>query len=636
MNPSWKPSALLLSALLGACTLLLADSPFALFENGSVPANWTTSDGGGLAVVTSPRLQGDRSLRWEWTGSGDFLRYEGPLGDPTGYVSSFSFWVHLEEALPTTSLRVEFLESGTVATAFSFGLDFTGWRTGFIPYRDMEGDVPSSYDALRISLEGTEVPTGGRMHFDQFVFAREMDSRHQYADAQAPFVRAGMDKNHWEPLLSERNRTPGPVYTASPEEITAAEELAASYQERLVGNGSVSESEVAWAEEELRSFGIEEVDGKVRGNHIFYNSYPKMAYPPDLRAVVENAGWRHDFREFGGLLLTIARNFHHAEEPAQRKRLRNVFLLGARHLLNQGWADGSNQGCIHHFGYQAREYFKAHFLMRDALAEAGLVEECRAAVQWYTRAGQLLGPEMHPNLDYYHTISEGQLLGLLMEEDPSLRARWVKAFRDALSASLATVEPGDGLGLKPDGTAFHHNGHYPAYAVGAFSTLGDIIDELRETPFVLTQNAHTALRRAVLAMRIYSQEKDWPIGLSGRHPFSGSIAGQRDTFAALAAYPHPETGATPDPEVAAAYMRLWGYPGGALGAEVAKAGIQAESLSGMWSFPFAAHAVARQPGWMVSMKGYSRYVWSSEIYTRDNRYGRYQSNGAVEILHEGG
>lgn len=635
MIPHWKLSALLLSTLWGASAALPADSPFATFENGSVPASWSTSDGGRLAIVTTPRLQGDRSLRWEW-GNGEFLRYEGPLGDPTGYVSSFSFWVHLEEALPMSSLRVEFLESGTVATAFSFGLDFTGWRTGFIPYRDMEGHIPSRFTAMRISLEGPDLPAEGRLHFDQFVFAREMDSRHQYADAQAPFVRGGMDKNHWEPLLSERRREPGPAYTATPEEIAAAAELAGAWQDRLVGGGSVSESEVDRAEDRLAAFGVREEDGKVQGYHIFYNSYPKMAYPPELRASVESDGRNHDFRAFGGLLLSIARDYHQADEPDLRERLRTAFLLGARHLLNQGWADGSNQGCLHHFGYQAREYFKAHFLMREVLAEAGILEECRSAVQWYTRAGQLLEPEMPPNLDYYNTISEGQLLGLLMEENPSLRARWVKAFRDALSGSLATVEPGDGLGLKPDGTAFHHNGHYPAYAVGAFSTLGDIIDELRGTPFVFTKDAHSALRRAVLAMRIYSQEKDWPIGLSGRHPFSGSIAGQRDTFAALAAYPHPETGASPDPEVAAAYMRLWGYPGGALGAEVARAGIQAESLSGMWSFPFAAHAVARQPGWMVSMKGYSRYVWSSEIYTRDNRYGRYQSNGAVEILHEEG
>ena len=34
---------------------------------------------------------------------------------------------------------------------------------------------------------------------------------------------------------------------------------------------------------------------------------------------------------------------------------------------------------------------------------------------------------------------------------------------------------------------------------------------------------------------------------------------------------------------------------------------------------------------MVTMKGWNRYVWSSEIYNNANRYGRYQSHGSVQI-----
>jgi chondroitin-sulfate-ABC endolyase/exolyase len=260
----------------------------------------------------------------------------------------------------------------------------------------------------------------------------------------------------------------------------------------------------------------------------------------------------------------------------------------------------------------------------------------RGAVQWYTRAGRLLSSFIEPNLDDFNTAIKGQLLGLLMEDDPTLRASWLKAYQNSQSNALATVMPGDGLGFKPDGTAFHHNGHYPAYATGAFSSLGFLFDHLRETPFQFSVPAQAAFRNALLTARIYSQKFDWPIGICGRHPFSGSISGQQRAFRALAAYPDPVTGITPDPEMSAALVRLWGNPGGELGEAINNAGIVPDYIDGFHSLPFANQAIARGPGWMVSMKGYSKYVWSSEIYSADNRYGRYQSNGSVEVLMENG
>ncbi len=35
---------------------------------------------------------------------------------------------------------------------------------------------------------------------------------------------------------------------------------------------------------------------------------------------------------------------------------------------------------------------------------------------------------------------------------------------------------------------------------------------------------------------------------------------------------------------------------------------------------------------MVTLKGYTTDVWGAEIYKKDNRYGRYQSYGSVQIM----
>ena len=38
---------------------------------------------------------------------------------------------------------------------------------------------------------------------------------------------------------------------------------------------------------------------------------------------------------------------------------------------------------------------------------------------------------------------------------------------------------------------------------------------------------------------------------------------------------------------------------------------------------------------MITLKGYNTDVWGAEIYQKDNRYGRYQSYGAVLIMGNG-
>ena len=606
------------------------------FEAETVPESWAASNDAEIRTTTNRSLHGERSLEWVWSSPEADVVYSGPVGYQAQGYQVFSFWIYLESPLPASALRFDFEVDGSPVTGFEFGLNFTGWRTAFVPFNDMDGTASTAMNGLRIRLAGDDPARTGKLLLEQVVFAKVMDTRHQYEDLQVPFVRAGRVKTHWEPRVSEWGRDPRETFQPGPDEIGGAADLVAAWHEFLLPVQSVTENTMQQLGLEIEAFGLRVTDEGVRGNHVFFRNYPPLAYPPDLREAVEATGKAHDFRRFGTLQLNLARAYHNTTNAAFREQLAEWFRWSAAHLLDQGWAAGSSQGTIHHFGYQAREYFVANFLMREILAKNGLLVPTREAMQWYFRAGQLLEDFVEPNIDYYNTNSQGQLLALLMEADPELRASWVMAYSENLSTTLATVTPGDGLGLKPDGTAFHHNGHYPAYSFSAFASLGRIFDQLRGTPFQPRPEAHRAFRRAVLAQRIYSQTFDWPIALSGRHPFNFDFRSTRNAFAALAAYPHPDTGVRPDPEVSAAYLRLWGNPPGELGGLIRDAGIVAEELDGMWSFPFANHAVVRRDNWMASLKGFSKYVWSSEIYSADNRYGRYQSNGPIEILYEGG
>jgi chondroitin-sulfate-ABC endolyase/exolyase len=601
-----------------------------LFEGPDIPAGWTLAGPDStIAVVSSRSLQGERSLQWSWSDAATTLTWS-PASAITGSGHQvFSQWVRLDEPLPGARLRVELRSTNGQTRWFEMGLDFTGWRTLFAPYSSMEGGGNNSINRIRWSLVGSP-PTQGKLYLDQVIVGQTMDTRFQYADRQAPFIWKDRPKSHWENLVRWDRRQPDPV-EPTPDELLGATHLRQYWDAKLIGSGTVNSSVVDQWATRIDDYRLRRIDGVVRGNQIYRQQYPANAYPPGLAATLLPQGL-HDFQNFTTLMLDLARGWHQTNDPILRQRISEMVVLMAEHLLDQGWAEGSNQGALFLFGYQSREYMRAVYLARDIFAQAGILEPMTRAARWYGQTGMLLDHERAPNMDFFNTLLQGQLLSILLEPDESLQVAWLRAFSRSIADQISDLRPGDADGFKSDGTTFHHFGHYPAYGIGAISTLGDTFDALRETPFAFHEPARLSFRNVLLAAQIYSNPRDWPIGISGRHPFSGNINSSRQAFAALAQYADPAVGTPPDRALAGAYLQLWGAPGGRLGELFSSAGLSPRNPTGFFTFPFANHAVYRSGTWMVSLKGYSRHVWSSEIYTADNRYGRNQSNGTAEIL----
>lgn len=67
-----------------------------------------------------------------------------------------------------------------------------------------------------------------------------------------------------------------------------------------------------------------------------------------------------------------------------------------------------------------------------------------------------------------------------------------------------------------------------------------------------------------------------------------------------------------------------------------KEGIKpAQAPQGFFVYNYGSAGIFRRADWMVTLKGYTTDVWGAEIYTKDNRYGRYQSYGSVQIMGKG-
>ncbi len=64
-------------------------------------------------------------------------------------------------------------------------------------------------------------------------------------------------------------------------------------------------------------------------------------------------------------------------------------------------------------------------------------------------------------------------------------------------------------------------------------------------------------------------------------------------------------------------------------------GCQASNPEGFFVFNYGSAGIYRYQQYMITLKGYNTDVWGAEIYQKDNRYGRYQSYGAVLIMGNG-
>ena len=221
----------------------------------------------------------------------------------------------------------------------------------------------------------------------------------------------------------------------------------------------------------------------------------------------------------------------------------------------------------------------------------------------------------------------------LLFTDERERARALKGLSRWVSTSLHYT-PGTIGGIKVDGTTFHHGGFYPAYTTGVLAMVGQFIAFTNHTEYEPTEEARQTLKSAFISMRNYCNKYEWGIGISGRHPFRGSM--KEDDIAAFAylALSGDLSGEKNDFDhhLAADYLRLC-QKDTPEARYFKEQGIQpANAPQGFFVYNYGSTGIFRRADWMVTLKGYTTDVWGAEIYTKDNRYGRYQSYGSVQIM----
>lgn len=233
------------------------------------------------------------------------------------------------------------------------------------------------------------------------------------------------------------------------------------------------------------------------------------------------------------------------------------------------------------------------------------------------------------NTDIIYNIGDVLLAYSLWQETSEERYRYMRAYKRYMDRFFSyTVGTTDGI--KPDGSGFHHWVAYNNYMY-VYNTAAEILSYLSDTSFQVGEANYNIFRDAFYTQFIQSNDTGvQALSTSGRNPQSRTRPLNSGALRNIAIAGGKILGLpTADPVFAGMYNRIYGVDAAFNYSTVAP------FESGFFQFNHASASAFRKDDWVVFHKGFSNNMWGSEIYTNQNRYGRYQSYGAQEVIYPG-
>lgn len=632
------PAAPATLAELEARALALAPPVFLL--ETAVPEQFSTSDGTALRIVPGIARVGGHSLRWDHR-PGSRLQVRQPI-HYSGGDDTLALWLHRAEP-STGTLRLELGRGAGTDAWCEIHLDFTGWRTAWIRLaHDLEGTPHRGMNTLRLVAP----QAAGTLHLDQLILNTPIRDDWPTPDRQVPFVNtdvATQDNRHWLSLLRFAGLAAAPLPTPAPTEAELAglDAVKSAYTAAVRKQVTVTTDLVDTIAASVDDLGVPPTDTTGGGRPV--NGYQDSIYPVAIAADLKRLAPTAPLRAYGDLMFKVASAYDSTSDPALRARLGDLYVRLLAHLADQGWADGSSQGTIHHLGYQARGLYSSVWLMRSLLQERHLLGRTRASMAWLQGLGRLRDDwsDAMPYggiFDILNTTLLGMIGTVLLADGAAEKVAGLRLVQAWLDHALAH-SPGIEDGFKPDLSTFHHVGHYPDYARDGFKGASPALAALSGTAFAVSPAAHRLWQEALLRMRFYANRTQWPLGLSARHP-TGLTGLSVDPYQVMTTAGSPDGSSDLDRELGAAFMRL--APAKPTTAQkvviqaLKRAGVAAEpSPTGCVVMNHAAAVLHRRDDWLVAVRGHNRYLWSTEIYPANNEFGRYVGYGQVQVMTGG-
>ena len=624
--------------LLSVCTYAAVNAQHS-FED-KVPSFIRVNGRGAVSVSKDKYKDGRSSLQFSWNGPvqlmfTNFADIEPAIkADGGGMI----LWIYNPKAFDDSLLFRFHNWKGGVICQFSFNMGFTGWRAIWMKYEDMllpdgvthVSEIPVAERAVDVSRMTISVPSSvpeGTIFIDRLSFQKSRMNDQIVPDKQIPDNNFTLRHRQWQwGRLWEWEQYPMPETRAiSDEQKKMLEDVEARMDEWAAtgnpGSQYTQNTLIPRANTSYDKYKIARLsDGSVTGAPLladdeFNNSLGEMR----IRYIQEIVYW-------------YALDYLYTGNTANVPKVINAI----DHAIDQGFAYGSGWGLNRHYGYQVRDLYKGIWILRKELAKAGRLEEYAKVLLYWSGIQEARKPYADHRdeiLDTWNTLLNSKVIAAMLLSDDTQRYAHMKMLGEWVSSSMLCSDGTLG-GIKVDGTSFHHGGHYPGYSIGAFAAVGDWCWFTKDTDFTPHKEARESFKKSLMAMQNYSHTREWGIAVCGRHPLDGTIPDKDVTaYARLALLGDlTDSGKAADPELAGAYIALGGSDKNLL-STFKKMGISAYSPEdGFTVYNYGAFGIHRRNGWMLSLKGYNSDVWASEIYAKENRYGRYLSYGTAQVF----
>ncbi len=585
-----------------------AQQRFTDFESGA-PAYFSTDANIGLAASGEHVKSGTKSIKWVAT-DGKKVTATG-LNIPSSEVgsstaSSAQLFIYNSEA-SDDKLIFEFLDNNNVVKRTgTMLLNFKGWRDYHRSYRyDYDNGKESSAFLLnQCRITYKKAPGGSAtktLFFDNFKFIGDTEIRQ-------PGPHMALDYQHFKlesaqnPLGAYLKKSNIVVGTASTSEISSLQIVKNNYS-RAIGN--VAASAVTLAKTYVANCSISRnADGSIKGRGIL------ATYNPDTLVLISTH------------IQSLARAAIKNGDTDARSKL----LLFTEYIIDQGIAEGGRNDLATNSYTNART-FPLGFLEALSLYPESLRTDVTNMLKWSHEYNKIYeqNPTPGQNTDFVHiklTFLFEIACSLTSASEAVSDLKFLKSFLE----ENTEISQGFRDGIKPDGTGFHHNSHQLSYMY-AFGTWAERAYSLKGTIFKISQAAYDNMVFAYKSIFLESSQGGVTANSeSGRTPFPAKVPINQSQFAKLVELGGDIIGLNFEPGLAAFYnytYKVNTYP------------TPNVDYDGFYASNYANMGVKKSGNWTAVMKGLTSYFFGSEIYPTQNRYGRYQSYGALEILYNG-
>lgn len=594
----------------------------------SVPQTFKVAGKGELKTSSLFYKEGKSSLEWDFQPGSTLDVQVSPLSLNAKKEQQFgiTLWIYNEKP-QQDSVRFEFLnEAGEVSYWFSYHLQAAGWRACWISFAYMNGNKK---DKNIVGYRLVAPQREGRIFLDRLTFPEKKMNLRTTPDQQLPTNNGLSNRDLWHWCLVwkwEKQSYDIPLLS----KLTSRQKKdLKTIEQRLTDFLDVKKAPQGQVNAAYKTFEKAAITPSAAGTG--FTGMPVVA-PDEQDKKKGEMSWN----DIETMLAGFAYDACYNQNETSKKNYFTVF----DYAIDQGFAFGSGMGTNHHYGYQIRKIYTTAWLMRNEIYKHPHRDVYLSTLRFWAalqETRQPCSPGRDELLDSWHTLLMAKLISAMMFPDANRQEQALNGLSRWLSSSLRYT-PGTIGGIKVDGTTFHHGGVYPGYTTSVLATIGQFIAFTNGTDFELTEEARQHIKSAFIAMRNYCNFYEWGIGISGRHPFGGKMGSEDiEAFANIALSGDLSgRGDAFDHGLAADYLRLIRNGDTPNARFFKKEGIQpAQAPQGFFVYNYGSAGIFRRADWMVTLKGYTTDVWGAEIYAKDNRYGRYQSYGSVQIMGKG-